>query len=120
MRVLIAIEPRSYREVIGLAIQELRPHVRIEVLEPDALRREVLRDEPDLVLCSQPSTLSGGDRTAWIEFDPYSGSSVTVSWGEGRSELETVDLYDLVSFVDETERRKRRAPEFQLPRSVSA
>lgn len=119
MRVLIAIEPRSYREVIGLAIQELRPHVRVEVLEPDALMREVVRDEPDVVLCSRPNKASDGDRTVWIQFDPYSGSSVTVSWGDSRSEMEAVDLHDLVSFVDETERRKGRSGP-SLPRSVSA
>lgn len=122
MRVLIAIEPRSYREVIGLAIQELRPHVRVEVLEPGALRREVMRDEPDLVLCSQPSAPFSGRRTAWIEFDPYAGSTVTISWGDSKSEIETVDLYDLVSFVDETERLKGydQPTDLRLYRSMSA
>lgn len=45
-----------------------------------------------------------------------------MSWGDGESGMEAVDLYDLISFVDETERRKDfdRAPASCLPRSVSA
>jgi hypothetical protein len=123
MRVLIAIEPRSYREVIGLAIQELRPHIRVEVLEPATLHAEVLREEPDLVLCSQPNTRTVRGRATWIEFDPYAGSTITVSWGDIKSEMETADLYDLLSFVDDAERRKgwKRPPgPYRELRSVSA
>jgi hypothetical protein len=41
MRGLVAIEPRSNREVIGRAIQHLRPHIEVLIVEPEELVEEV-------------------------------------------------------------------------------
>jgi hypothetical protein len=41
MRVLMAIEPRSYREVIGEAIRGFRPHLEVAIVEPEALEPEM-------------------------------------------------------------------------------
>ena len=58
MVVLIAIEPRSYRQVIGQTIQALRPHVELVVLDPDTLGVGVTRLEPDLVFADRPDTFA--------------------------------------------------------------
>ena len=64
MRVLMAIEPRSYREVIGEAIRGLRPHLEVVIVEPDALEPEMARLDPELVICSQPSIAAANGRPA--------------------------------------------------------
>lgn len=107
MKVLIAIEPRSYREVIGLAIEELRPHLRVEILEPDLLESEVSRLEPDLVFCSRSDCLPGSCERAWIEFRPYAETQATVCLGGVISTMEGVDLDDILSIVDRAERLLR-------------
>src|SRR5437762_2668083 len=52
MRMLVANELRSYREVIGTTLQALKPNVEVLIIEPEELDREVERSTPDLVLCS--------------------------------------------------------------------
>lgn len=107
MKVLIAIEPRSYREVIGLAIEEMRPHLRVEVVEPGTLQSEVSRLRPDLVFCDGSDTASrsaGTGAKAWVEFQPYAATQATVCLGGELTEIEDVDLDDILSVVDTVER----------------
>jgi hypothetical protein len=102
MRVLMAIEPRSYREVIGEAIRGLRPHLEVVIVEP-----EMARLDPELVICSQPSIAAANGRTAWIEFRPYGQPAVRTYVGGRYFELEEVELEDLLAAVDEAERLAR-------------
>lgn len=37
MRIVVAVEPRSYREDIGSAIRGLRPHLEVAIVEPGEL-----------------------------------------------------------------------------------
>ncbi len=64
MVVLVAIEPRSYRQVIGRTIQALRPRVEVVVLDPDMLEAVVARLEPDLVFANRPASTSSGGPAA--------------------------------------------------------
>jgi hypothetical protein len=111
MVVLIAIEPRSYRQVIGQTIQALRPHVEVVVLDPDTLGVGVTRLEPDLVFADRPDTFGpeGGPtrRSAWVEFRPYEQPPARVCLAGRRRELEEVELSDLLSIVDRTEELSR-------------
>ncbi len=98
--VVIAIEPRSYRQAIGRTIQALRPHLEVVVLEPDTLEAGVARLEPDLVFANRPaSSLSGGP--AWVEFRPYEHPPARVCLAGRTWELSLVELSDLLSIVDE-------------------
>ena len=75
MQLVVAIEPRSYRQVIGEAIKALRPHVEVTVLEPGTLGAGIVRLEPELVFADQPDTFGpegvGTGGRAWVEFRPY-------------------------------------------------
>src|SRR5439155_15198688 len=55
MRILVANEPRSYREAIAGAVQVLRPHLAVITVEPEDLDEEVMCHNPGLVLCSRRS-----------------------------------------------------------------
>jgi len=102
MVVLIAIEPRSYRQVIGRTMQALRPHVEVVVLDPDTLEAGVARLEPDLVFANRPASSSSGG-PVWVEFRPYEEPPARVSLAGRTWELEEVELSDLLSIVDEAE-----------------
>jgi hypothetical protein len=106
MNVIVAIEPRSYRQAIGKAIRSLRPHVEVIVMEPDNLGVGVGRLSPELVLAGKPDTLgpeSGSTgRPAWMEFRPYEEPPARVCLAGRRWELRTVEFSDLLSVVDET------------------
>ena len=109
MRLVVAIEPRSYRQVIGEAIRSMRPHVEVVVLEPGTLETGVRRLDPELVFADRPDTFGpeGGPmgRSAWVEFRPYEEPPARVCLAGKRWELGRVELADLLSIVDQTEER---------------
>ena len=111
MQVIVAIEPRSYRQVIGEALRVLRPHIEVTVLDPDTLRAGVTRLDPELVFSNQPDTFAPTGRPAWVEFLPYEHPPARICLAGRRRELEHVELEDLLSIVDEAEElsRTRRA-----------
>lgn len=100
--ILIAVEPRSYREAIGDALRILRPHLEVAVVDPGDLVMEMMRLDPALVICSLPETsITHYGRPAWFEFCPYEKLGARISI-EGRySEMEEVELADLLSVVDD-------------------
>jgi hypothetical protein len=103
MVVIFAIEPRSYRQVIGRTIQALRPHVEVVVLDPDTLEAGVARLDPDLVFANRPAAPSASGGPVWVEFRPYEEPPARVSLAGRRWELSEVELEDLLSIVDEAE-----------------
>ncbi len=108
MVVVFAIEPRSYRQVMGEALRSMRPHLEVVVLEPGTLRAGVERLVPELVLAGCPDTLVPTGRSAWVEFRPYEKPPVRICLAGLRWELEEVELEDLLSVVDRTEELARR------------
>jgi hypothetical protein len=113
MQLVVAIEPRSYRQVIGEAIRALRPHVEVTVLEPGMLGAGVRRLEPELVFADQPDTFGpeGGStgRPTWVEFRPYEQPPARVCLAGRRWELDVVEFSDLLWIVDQTEELTRTA-----------
>ena len=103
MVVVFAIEPRSYRQAMGEAVQSLRPHVEVVVIDPDTLKAAVARLEPDLVFANRPDAASPPGGPAWVEFRPYEQPPARVRLVGRRWELEEVELEDLLSLVDRTE-----------------
>jgi hypothetical protein len=74
---LVAVEPLAYRTIIGNALQALRPHVEVIVVESDALLVEVECLKPGLVK-SEFSRPSGSSEIAWTEFRPYNKALANV------------------------------------------
>ena len=104
MRVMVANEPRSYRETISYAIAELRPGIEVLTVEPEDLDDEVLRVSPQLVVCSQVTDLVEREAPAWIELYPDLGSESVVSLDGQMTIYPDMDLDTILSIVDETKR----------------
>lgn len=98
--ILFAIEPTSYRQAIGSAVQQLRPYLRIETVEPAALDREVACLEPLLVFANRPGDLLSGGQVGWVEFRPYGTPVARIRLNGHYSELEEAGLNDLLDLVD--------------------
>jgi hypothetical protein len=103
VRVIVAIEPRSYREAIGENVRALRPRIEVYIIDPEVLERWVGRLDPELIFAHQPNILTSTGRSAWVEFRPYEDPAARVCLGGRQWELEEVDLEDLLSLVDQTE-----------------
>lgn len=100
LRILLANEPRSYRESIAAVFRQLRPDMDVEVAEPEALERSVSSFSPDVAICSR---VTGGVRElvpVWVELYPgHSTRSVASERGK-RTEYAEIQLGDLISIVD--------------------
>ncbi len=109
-KVMVALEPRAYRTTIGRAIQVLRPHLEVTVVEPDELGEEVAHLDPALVISSQPKPATSEGGPAWVELRPYDEASARVCIGGRCTRLYEPNLDDLLSVVDEAQRLSRTPP----------
>jgi hypothetical protein len=112
MKVLISIEPRAYRDAIGGALQDLRPHLEVAIVEPEALQEEILRFGPELVFASQPETLTLTGKHGWVEFRPYEETPTKIRIGGRLRVLRQLDLPNLLSTVDEAEELSQLTTDF--------
>ena len=56
MRMLIAITPAMYQQILTLFVKERRPSIEVETTDLANLNPEVERFGPDLVICHEAST----------------------------------------------------------------
>jgi hypothetical protein len=67
VRVLVALELRTYREAIASALQYSRPRAAISVSDPEDLNSEMEHLEPDVVLCSQSTQPIRDGALCWVK-----------------------------------------------------
>lgn len=99
-RLLIANDPRSYREVIAEAIRSLRPRVEILTAEPSELEEQVLSFLPHVVVCSRASPAVRERVPSWVELYPGHATHSFVSVDGRVTKAEDIQLVDLLLVVD--------------------
>jgi hypothetical protein len=102
-RILMANEPRAYREGIAVVISQLRPAVEVETVEPNALDDSIRRYVPDMVICSKATETLKGRVRVWVELYPENGAVSVANVGGRRTEYTEIQLPDLLSIVDKAE-----------------
>ncbi|MDP9368508.1 MAG: hypothetical protein M3Q03_09575 [Chloroflexota bacterium] len=100
-RVLVATEPRAYREVMAGALQELRPSAEIVLVEPDDLDAALTRLRPHLVVSSRSVEALPECPLAWVLLYPAGATSVLICVDGRRTTLEDLPFERLLSLVDE-------------------
>ncbi len=104
MRILVANEPRSYREVIAAAVQALRPHIEVVLSTSVNLERDLARLAPQLVVCSGLSPSIGSRTLTWIVLYPEGKSQAVISIGGKSTTLDDLEFDHLLRIVDQTEK----------------
>ena len=99
-RILMANEPRAYREGIAAVISQLRPTVEVEMVEPDGLDDSIRRCVPDMVICSKATETLKVRVRVWVELYPENGAVSVANIGDRRVEYTEIQLPDLLSIVD--------------------
>ncbi len=102
-RVLMANEPRAYREGIAAVIGQLRPEVEVRTVEPAALEDSISRFSPDMVVCSKATDALKGRVRVWVELYPEHAAHSVASIGGMTTEYAEIQLPDLLSIVDRAE-----------------
>ena len=101
--VLVANEPRSYRETFAAAIDALRPGIEVVAVEPEVLDQEIPRSFPDAVICSRTTQTVRERVRIWVEIHPEGDMLSVVSVGGRQSTVVGLDLPGLLSILDRIE-----------------
>jgi hypothetical protein len=67
VRVLVALELRTYRQAIASALQYSRPRAAISISDPEDLDSEMERVEPHVVICSQSTQPVRDGALCWVK-----------------------------------------------------
>lgn len=105
MRILIAIEPRSYGQVIGNAIERMRSHLEVFVVEPEDLVSQAEHLRPELLFSHLDDPEMPTDSVgSWVELSVEADRPSVACVDGKRKHLSDLDLNGLLSIVDEAER----------------
>src|SRR3712207_3241283 len=91
-RVLLANDPRSYREVIASAVHALRPNLDVFVAEPGEIEVKMESLSPDVVICSEVYPAVERGARAWIQLYPEGEGLAVVSVEGERATLRNLEL----------------------------
>ena len=114
MRILVAVKPRMYREVIALSLHQHRPDAEVLLCPPEVFDRETESFEPHLVVLDDndgaaPDRLSGVLCRVEILLGASMDARISV---DGRArEVKDICTEDLLAVVDEAEK--------MIPKEVS-
>lgn len=108
-RVLVAIEPRMYQEVLVEAFRKHRPHVEVIAAGTATLDGEVGRFGPHLfgphlIVCNQGSPVIQGSDLCWVELlmnDRFLDARIGV--GGRVSTISDVGMEDMLVVLDEVD-----------------
>jgi hypothetical protein len=100
LRVLLANEPRSYRESVAAVFRQLRPGLEVKVVEPEALESNVARFDPDVAICSRVTGVVRDRVPVWVELYPEHAAHSVASEGGRRTEFAEIQLLDLIGILD--------------------
>lgn len=78
LRILVANEPRSYREAIAGALESLRPDAEVLMVEPEDLGAEIGQGMPGMILCSYATPAVVNGSLAWVELYPGGGPGARI------------------------------------------
>ena len=103
MRVVVANEPRSYRQLLAGVLQRLRPAALVWAAEPGALDGAIARLRPHLVVSSRLTASSELHPISWVLLYPGGENRVVTCVAGNREEREDIGVEELLSVLDRTE-----------------
>ena len=106
VRILVAVNPRMYRELIGLSLHQHRPDAEVLICPPEALGQEIGRFGPHLVVLDDndgaaPAGLSGF--LYRVEILLGASKDARISADGWAREIKDICMEDLLAVVDEAE-----------------
>lgn len=102
MSVLLANEPRAYRDTIAVALGLLRPEIEVIVTDPETLDETVMLHAPRVVICSYLTSVVETQVPTWVVLYPE-GALVALRHVDGeRTTVSEIDLNGIMSLIDQT------------------
>jgi hypothetical protein len=99
--VVIANEPRSYREAFGVALRLLRPRIAVVVVDPPKLPTSIEAHRPHIVVCSHLPGIVEPGIPAWVVVDPDGAPGAVFDVRGHRTSVDELTLDQLLEVIDE-------------------
>jgi hypothetical protein len=105
VRVLVALELRTYRQAIASALQYSRPRAAVSVSDPEDLDSEMERLEPHVVICSQSTQPVRDGALGWVKMLIVGEElrAVVNVKGLASTIVSNIHLSQLVALIDRAE-----------------
>ena len=101
VRVLVANEPRSYREAVAGVLRAVcGPFIEVLEAEPEGLDAAVVGTHPHLVVCSLATPAVREAAGVWVELYPGHGSLSNVGFHSEVTAMDGMELPDILSVVE--------------------
>jgi hypothetical protein len=101
VHIVVANEPRAYREVIAAALRALRPELSVATTEPCGLDAAIVSLRPHFVLCSRLTEVVETRAPGWVVLYPDGAARVVIGLTGRRSMAADIELSDLLAIVDQ-------------------
>ena len=101
-RIVLANEPRAYRDVMAAAFRNLRPEMEIVTVEPDNLGAYLAESEPAVVVYSRQGDGMPPQVFAWVLLYPDGENRATVSVAREQTSYADMEFDQLLGVLDRT------------------
>ena len=103
LRILVAIEPYMYREVLAFHFRQERPLADVVLASSEALRDKARRTKPHLIFASEVPQELKETGVYWVEVSTDDGLVATISADGYSTTIDDVSLQDLLAVVDKAQ-----------------
>jgi hypothetical protein len=103
MRIIVANDPRAYREVLSAAVSGARPEIELIMVESQELDEAIIRLNPDFVVCSRLSEILETRSASWVLLYPDGERLVITNLDGNRTEALDLDFEGLMLVVENLE-----------------
>jgi uncharacterized protein YabN with tetrapyrrole methylase and pyrophosphatase domain len=97
--VLLANEPRAYRDTLAVALRLLRPQAAVIVTDPSTLEEDILQYDPQMVICSQLSQVVNSDVPTWVVLYPDGTLGATLHKEGENASIIGLDLAGIAALI---------------------
>jgi hypothetical protein len=103
LRILVAIEPQMYRQVLAFHFRQQRPRADVVLASPQTLHDEARRTRPHLIFANEvpPEFKEAG--VFWVEVRNDDGLVATIRADGYSTTIDDVSLQELLAVVDKTQ-----------------
>lgn len=104
LRILIANEPRAYRDAHGGMLRELLPGAEIQITEAGQIEQCFETFAPHLIICSTLTETIRLRAFAWVLLYPDDADLAVVCIDNQQSVVHGISINDLITVVERTAR----------------
>jgi hypothetical protein len=97
--ILLANEPRSYRDALEVALRTLRPNATVIVTDPENMDEYILQHSPQVVVCSHLTPVVESSVPTWALIYPDGASGAVLQIGMQKQAVSEIDLEGIIALL---------------------